>query len=185
MPPRSNERLLRELAAAISSYPRSTLQELAELVSVSKATLYRNFGTREDLILVVTASAEEAVRNIIKDIERYVDDTSSEIDMAFNAIVREHFNNKEFLMLYCHNQSDSGKEYLNLYTRSLNNFFYKWQKNKFFRMDISCTELTELFISIVYGMIESVCQKRVAEVKVEEIIRLFFFYGSINNLKNS
>ncbi|PLY35738.1 TetR/AcrR family transcriptional regulator [Pectobacterium versatile] len=183
MPPRSNEKLLKELAAAISSHPRATLQELAELVSVSKATLYRNFGTREELVLAVITVAEDAVKDIIQDIEKYVADSSLEVGIVFNAIVREHFNNKEFLMLYCHNQSDAGKAYLNLYTQSLNDFFHKWQKNNFFRVDISCTELTELFISIVYGMIESVCQKRVAEVKVEEIIRLFFFHGSINNLK--
>lgn len=46
----TDERLLKALADAIVVHPLATLKELAEAAGVSKATLHRFCGTRDNLV---------------------------------------------------------------------------------------------------------------------------------------
>lgn len=45
-----DERVLAALALALVDKPRATLQELAQAIGISKATLYRFSRTREELV---------------------------------------------------------------------------------------------------------------------------------------
>ena len=57
----NEEQLLKHLAVAIVEKPRSTIKELAESVEISKATLHRFCGTRENLQQILTEKSSETL----------------------------------------------------------------------------------------------------------------------------
>lgn len=56
-----DERLLKALAHAIVVHPRATLKELAETAGVSKATLHRFCGTRDNLVTMLENHGEQVL----------------------------------------------------------------------------------------------------------------------------
>lgn len=63
---RNNNQLLAALAQAMLIQPRATLQELAQAVGISKATLYRFCRTREELEERLVSYGTELISAAIK-----------------------------------------------------------------------------------------------------------------------
>ncbi|SIP54988.1 hypothetical protein PERCYII10_4766 [Pseudomonas aeruginosa] len=61
-----DERLIKALAVAIVDRPRATLKELAEAAGVSKATLHRFCGTRDNLVQMLEDHGETVLNQIIQ-----------------------------------------------------------------------------------------------------------------------
>ncbi len=59
-----DERLIKALAVAIVDHPRATLKELAEAAGVSKATLHRFCGTRDNLVQMLEGHGETVLNQI-------------------------------------------------------------------------------------------------------------------------
>ena len=58
----ADSKLLKLLAVAIIESPRATLQELAESVGISKATLHRCYGTRDNLEKLLLEKSGRSIR---------------------------------------------------------------------------------------------------------------------------
>ncbi len=62
-----DERLLKALAHAIVVHPRATLKELAETAGISKATLHRFCGTRDNLVDMLEKHGERVLNQVIEE----------------------------------------------------------------------------------------------------------------------
>lgn len=85
-----DERLIKALAVAIVDRPRATLKELAEAAGVSKATLHRFCGTRDNLVQMLEDHGETVLNQIIQacDLEH------AEPLEALQRLIKEHLTHR-------------------------------------------------------------------------------------------
>ncbi|WP_319403787.1 winged helix-turn-helix transcriptional regulator [uncultured Anaeromusa sp.] len=173
----NEEQLLKQLAATIVEKPRSTIKELAESVGISKATLHRFCGTRENLQQILTEKSRESLDSIIKvaqkDYQSYQD--------GIRHLVNIHYENKEYLIFTCGMHSSIENAYWVPYMKAIDSFFLNGQKKGAFKIDFNVAVLSELFISVICGMIDAEKRKRIASNGIEEVLEKFFLYGALED----
>lgn len=170
----TDDKLLKQLAVAVVDHPRSTLKELAEAVGISKATLHRFCGTRENLEVLLMQKSIESMQDIIKMAAMEYDDYVSGI----RSLIHAFYTSKEFLRYGNTYQNCVTIEHCNDYARAVDSFFLRGQKQGVFRIDISVPALTDLFFSVIYGGIDSERRGRVASSYILETIEDFFLHGA-------
>lgn len=134
-----DERLIKALAVAIVDRPRATLKELAEAAGVSKATLHRFCGTRDNLVQMLEDHGETVLNQIIQacDLEH------AEPLEALQRLIKEHLTHRELLVFLVfqyrpdfldpHGEGARWQSYL----EALDAFFLRGQQKGVFRIDIS------------------------------------------------
>ena len=142
-----DNKLLKNLSVAIVDNPRGTTKELAEAIGISKATLHRIYGTRENMENILMEKASNAVKSII---------SITEIDFVdykegIKILLKAHYENKEFLTFVCGYQLGVEDEYWNDYFKALDSFFLKGQKSGVFKIDFSVPALTEILYQAFLG----------------------------------
>lgn len=159
-----DERLIKALAVAIVDRPRATLKELAEAAGVSKATLHRFCGTRDNLVQMLEDHGETVLNQIIQacDLEH------AEPLEALQRLIKEHLTHRELLVFLVfqyrpdfldpHGEGARWQSYL----EALDAFFLRGQQKGVFRIDITAAVFTELFITLVYGMVDAERRGRAA-----------------------
>lgn len=174
-----DDRLLRSLADAMGTHPRSTLKELAELAGVSKATLHRFCGTRERLIEMLMSHASEVLRTII---EQACLSSGSAIECV-QRLIRAHLEQRQtlrFLMFQIQpdmlEDSEEGGQW-RPYFDALDAFFLRGQEAGVFRIDVSACAMTEMFTGCVWSVIDAERRGRIARASCAMVIETFFFQG--------
>lgn len=180
-----DERLIKALAVAIVDRPRATLKELAEAAGVSKATLHRFCGTRDNLVQMLEDHGETVLNQIIQacDLEH------AEPLEALQRLIKEHLTHRELLCWYswysstartsstrtakAHAGSPTWKE-------ALDAFFLRGQQKGVFRIDITAAVFTELFITLVYGMVDAERRGRAASSNSAHTLEQMFLHGASN-----
>lgn len=134
-----DERLIKALAVAIVDRPRATLKELAEAAGVSKATLHRFCGTRDNLVQMLEDHGETVLNQIIQacDLEH------AEPLEALQRLIKEHLTHRELLVFLVfqyrpdfldpHGEGARWQSYL----EALDAFFLRGQQKGVFRIDIT------------------------------------------------
>ncbi|EKA40492.1 TetR/AcrR family transcriptional regulator [Pseudomonas aeruginosa] len=142
-----DERLIKALAVAIVDHPRATLKELAEAAGVSKATLHRFCGTRDNLVQMLEGHGETVLNQIIQacDLEH------AEPLEALQRLIKEHLTHRELLV------------------------FLVFQ----YRPDFLDPH-TELFITLVYGMVDAERRGRAASSNSAHTLEQMFLHGASN-----
>jgi TetR/AcrR family transcriptional repressor of mexCD-oprJ operon len=69
-------------------------------------------------------------------------------------------------------------KYWDSYISALDGFFLKGQKEGFFRLEMSSQMLTELFVSMICGMIDAEHRNRVASAGMVDRMAEFFLEGA-------
>lgn len=133
-----DERLIKALAVAIVDHPRATLKELAEAAGVSKATLHRFCGTRDNLVQMLEGHGETVLNQIIQacDLEH------AEPLEALQRLIKEHLTHRELLVFLVfqyrpdfldpHGEGARWQSYL----EALDAFFLRGQQKGVFRIDV-------------------------------------------------
>ncbi|HEJ4414253.1 TPA: efflux pump transcriptional repressor NfxB, partial [Pseudomonas aeruginosa] len=139
-----DERLIKALAVAIVDRPRATLKELAEAAGVSKATLHRFCGTRDNLVQMLEDHGETVLNQIIQacDLEH------AEPLEALQRLIKEHLTHRELLVFLVfqyrpdfldpHGEGARWQSYL----EALDAFFLRGQQKGVFRIDITAAVFT-------------------------------------------
>lgn len=171
-----DNKLLKNLSVAIVDNPRGTTKELAEAIGISKATLHRIYGTRENMENILMEKASNAVKSII---------SITEIDFVdykegIKILLKAHYENKEFLTFVCGYQLGVEDEYWNDYFKALDSFFLKGQKSGVFKIDFSVPALTEIFVASFSGMMEAERKGRVGSSYMLDNLENLLLYGLIN-----
>jgi TetR/AcrR family transcriptional repressor of mexCD-oprJ operon len=174
-----DEQLLKSLTLAVANRPRATMKELAQQAGVSKATLHRYCGTRENL----TAKLEEHAEGTLKLIIDNADLQHLEPLEALRRLIREHLAHRELLaFLMAQYRPDfldleqGGRRWL-FYLEALDGFFLRGQQAGLFRIDITAAIFTELFISLVYGLVDAELRGRAAHADSARTLERMFLNG--------
>lgn len=182
MPPSvTDERLLKALASSFVIHPRATLKELAETAGVSKATLHRFCGTRENLVKMLNAYGELILKQTVSAAQL----EHGEPLAALHELIVEHLKQREileFLIFQYRPDTFSDAEqnrHWREYAEALDAFFLRGQQNGDFRIDISAAVFTEMFISMIYGIVDAERRGRAASATSVQALEQLFLHGAI------
>lgn len=171
-------RLLASLAEALVTQPRATLQELAQAVGISKASLYRFCRTREQLVewlvLYSTRTISEMLETAGLDSEPPTD--------VLKHLIDQHLSHRElstFLEYYWREGDPDLERQRKQWQRLMDAFFLRGQREGVFRIDISAAALSELWIATMVGLSAAERRGRVARVGLSAIIRSAFLHGTL------
>lgn len=168
--------LLKKLAYNMIKSPRATLKELAIMSDISKATLYRIYGTRENLEKILFEKGNQISEDIVAIVNKeYIDYTE-----GLKSIIQMHFHGYEFIYLLCSFPCEADEQYqleYDIYLKALDNFFLRGQEKGNFRIDLNASFLTEIFVSGIFGLLDAQTRGRIAKMEIEEHFLLFFLNG--------
>lgn len=170
-----DHRILPALALALVDQPRATLQELANAIGISKTTLYRFCHTRQQLI-------ERLMSHSAETFQRAIQASSLESGPPQEALVRlidNHLAHRELTIFLLHYWWQSGLADTHEYAwqEPLDAFFLRGQQQGVFRIDIAAPTLTELWSSILVGLVDAERRGRVARVGLATLIENAFLKG--------
>jgi TetR/AcrR family transcriptional repressor of mexCD-oprJ operon len=171
-----DEQLLKKLTAAVAADPRSTTQELAQAAGISRATFNRFCGSREKLMEMIAQQAESTLREIIRIAQEPVERES--YPAALQQLIAAHTERQEYLIFCCSAQNSLNNAFWNEYLNAMDKFFLGGQKAGVFRVDIPYQTLSELFVSVISGMIDAQSRGRVAAFGMENVMASFFLNGA-------
>ena len=177
-----DEHLLKTLTVAVVSRPRATMKELAQLAGVSKATLHRYCGTRENLGQRLEEYAGGTLNLIIQSAGlQHLEPLD-----ALRRLIREHLGHRELLaFLMAQYRPDfldfeRGDTRWKFYLEALDGFFLRGQQKGFFRIDITAAIFTELFITLVYGLVDAEQRGRAANADSARTLEQMFLHGALS-----
>jgi len=175
-----DERLIKALALAIVDRPRATLKELAESAGVSKATLHRFCGTRDNLVQIMEGYGETVLNRIIE----ATDLQHGEPLEALRSLITEHLAHREMLMflLFQYHPDTLGLngegEGLQTYVQALDAFFLRAQQLGALRIDITAAVFSELFLTMIFGMVDAERRGRAASANSVNVLEQMFLHGA-------
>jgi TetR/AcrR family transcriptional repressor of mexCD-oprJ operon len=177
MAEKDDHKLLTALAAALVKKPRSSLQELAAAVGVSKATLYRFSATREQLIERLLNYGISLIGDNI---------TSSGLDKAppleaLRTLTAKSLEIPEitsFMVNYWELDWEPGITVSSEWDVTLDAFFLRGQQEGIFRIDFPAAALTELWVSILTGLLDAEQRGRIAKVGLLDMMERAFLQGA-------
>lgn len=153
-----NELLLKKLALAMATHPRDTFTELATIVGVSKATLHRIYGTRNDLEKLLLQQSDTIIQGIIRlansDFNDYID--------GLNQLIAAFYDNKELFRWLFLGTCTASEEYVDAYFSGLEGFFTRGQRRGTFRVELNADFLTTMFSSGIVALIDAELMGRIA-----------------------
>ncbi len=85
---------------------------------------------------------------------------------------------KNILFLHVRMHSSIENEYWDSYMKAIDSFFLNGQKTDTLKIDFNVSVLSELFISVICGMIDVEGRKRIASNGIE-VLAKFFLYGAL------
>lgn len=171
-----DNQLLKMLAVSIVDNPRSTIKDLAESVGISKATLHRYCGTRENLDLMLHDKVYETLGNLIQVAEMESEDYLS----GLKKLTEAHYDNKEYLRYMYIIQVCEEEEFWQSYFKAIDTFFLKGQKAGIFNIEFGVSILSEIYVSAICGLIDAERRGRVASNGIEAIFEKLFLFGALD-----
>lgn len=172
-----DSRILSALALALVDHPRATLQELAQAVGISKATLYRFSRTREQLIQRLATQSYHAMGQAIDQSDLETDPPAE----ALHKLIANHLQYRELAAFLTHFWNDASRELSDLvvdeWDRKLDAFFLRGQQAGIFRIDVTAATLSELFISVLIGLVDAERRGRVARAGLAGVVESTFLRG--------
>lgn len=178
--PAADERQLKALAIAIVDHPRATFKEIAQAAGVSKATLNRFCGTCDNLIEILLNHGSVVINRVIAD----ADLAEAAPLEALHCLIDDHLTHRELLAFLAfqwrpdtHDLNAGGNRWLP-YSDALDGFFLRGQREGVFRIDIAAPVLTEIFASLIFGLVDAERRGRVARSGMTVLIEQFFLKGA-------
>ncbi|MBO4123192.1 TetR/AcrR family transcriptional regulator [Cupriavidus gilardii] len=173
-----NSRLLAALALALVDQPRGTLQDLAKAVGISKATLYRFCRTRDQLISRLIDHCVRVLAEVIQ--SAGLDDPSPLAALRrLNANMVEQREVAAFLIYYWREVvSGVSSDWQTDWEGKLDAFFLRGQQQGVFRIDITAQALTEIWASVLIGLLDGERRGRIARAGLAGLAERAFLQGA-------
>ncbi|WP_248281386.1 TetR/AcrR family transcriptional regulator [Azoarcus sp. TTM-91] len=167
---------LNALALALISTPRANLQELAKAAGISKATLYRMFRTREELIARLSQRAMAAIAGVLESAGL----ETAPPEEALRRLIEKHLEHRELTIFLWYYWKDAPIDTAaaESWDAAMDAFFLRGQQMGVFRIDISAQALTEVLICTIGGLIDAERRGRVARLGQAAAIESIFLDGA-------
>lgn len=162
------EELLKKLAMALVMNPGSTMQELAESASISKASLHRIYSKRENLEAVIV----RRMRDVFAEIRTTIQKPHTDYIKDLRELVAIHCHNSTYVLFIGRDdffEMIQGEEW-DAYYSDLETFFREGQERGILTLDLAAGVIGDVFISLVTGILESRLWGHLAERDMEKTI---------------
>lgn len=171
-------KLLAALALALLDDPKANLQELARAIGISKATLYRFCPTRDQLIDRLIGHAADTLGRAMRaaDLERF---EPLEALRRLTAHCQDHQTLLLFLMYFWRSDISVVGQIESEWVTSMDAFFLRGQQSGVFRIDITAAAMTELWLSMVVGLLDAERRGRIARTGLATMLEQAFLYGTL------
>lgn len=173
------DRLIDDLALVIALHPKASLKEIAEMAGVSKATLYRFAGSREDIISKLECHCITIFEQTVADEEL----AHGEPIEAMRALISNYLTHNELLLyisLHCREDqiaSISNTGSWKSYWSKLDAFFLRCQLLGIIRIDIPAPVCSEMFINIILAVTQAERSGRTAVQESAALVEKLFMNG--------
>lgn len=172
--------LLKALAVALVDHPRGTLHDIAQSAGVSKATLGRRFGTRDNLVKMLVDYGTGVITQILRDLDL----KNAPVDDVLRPLIESHFAHREYVAFLTHQWhvdsmiSTEANAAWGAYQDGMDAFFLRGQREGIFRIDISAPVLMELFSSAITGLVDAERRGRLGRSGMTSQLEQFFLLGA-------
>lgn len=169
--------LMRSLAVAMVQQPRGSLQELAQAVGISKATLYRFSRTREDLLAKLMTHCLQLQQGVVSELRE------APVRASLTTMVQTYVAEKEFtsfLSAYWVALEDPNHPEIAQWEgclEAMDQFFLRGQREGIFRVDTPAPALTDVFLSTIAGLIDAERRGRIARVGLADVVERLILEG--------
>lgn len=162
------DELVERLADALADNPGCTMKELAEAVGISKASLHRIYTNKENICQILV----DKERQIFADIQVVLQRTDSDWLADLQEIIGLLADNGPFVRCM-------GRETLPVQLteeewdhidQKLTGFFRKGREAGLLQGDFSSTDMNDIFIGLITGLIESMGMRQSSPGKVKRIV---------------
>lgn len=169
-----DSKTLASLAMGLVEHPRASLQELAKAIGISKASLYRFSHTREALISRLTTHSIGVLNNAIKGAGLETVEPLEGLK-KLTSISLEHRELSAFLTYYWREgvETDPFES-----EATLDAFFLRGQQLGAFRIDVPAAALTEIWFSVLIGLMDGERRGRVARAGLANLVESVFLIGA-------
>lgn len=175
---RSREKLLLNLVNSLSDHPRASMEQLAGMAGISRATLCRHFSSRDEMLL---AMAEAALSSAELAFERARPSEGS-AEQAIRRLIEELLPIAE-LYAYVGQQEhiDKGVEARAQPLReSFIALFHQWQASGELRIDLPAPWLVESMSSLLRGAAAMIRSGRLARHDAVKHVFTLLWRGMAN-----
>ncbi|WP_165837356.1 TetR/AcrR family transcriptional regulator [Pseudomonas sp. CC120222-01a] len=147
-------KLVNALYAAVALRPRASMGELAVLAGISRATLHRYCGTRDNLDCQLEQHAKGTLMQILDNSGMLA---GKEPLAALRQLIHAHLAQGELIAFLASRYPVhmSLQHDLRFYVERLDALFFSGQRQGVFRADVSAPLLTEMFVSLLHGMVDA------------------------------
>lgn len=177
-------KLANRLALSLSQKPRANLQQLATMVGISKATLYRIVPTRELLVATLLRQAEQHIADSLN----MADLSATGYLETLSRFIKSILIKKELYILWSTSLwMDLGNDHTpHVYspdatclTKPLEAFFLKGQQAGIFRIDMPAAWLAKTLDYLICAAAESSLRGEIASLKSFELVEKMFIAGAV------
>lgn len=151
---------IRRVALGFINNPGATLDEIASSVGKSRTSIHRSFGSRDKLLKNLADHAEVAIVELLGLVS--VDKSP---ELLLPEIAAGFHDNWEFIEFLYMAGSECGEEVCQVWSRlfcAMDDFFLRGQKRGVFRIDVTSSVLTEIFVSTTCGLFSAERRGRIA-----------------------
>jgi TetR/AcrR family transcriptional regulator, mexCD-oprJ operon repressor len=180
----SHEHLIHDLSLALALTPRASLEGLSKRVGTSKASLYRLYGSRDQLVHAVNQHCALIFQRLIINAEL----TNCDPLTGMRSLISSHIAHGKqltyFLLQSRKHQSDPAQqeEEWSYYWSELDNFFLRCQIQGCLRINIAAPEISELFTSLLFSVIQSERKGFIAPKDSAKIAENLFMHGATQKI---
>lgn len=168
--------LIRRIALGVVNNPAATLDGIATMAGISRSSIYRMFGSRDNLYKVLTDSADAVMIRLLRLLS--TDKCPGELLPEIASAVYENWELIAYLYMA---QPKCGEEGYQVWTRfccAMDSYFLRGQKLGVFRIDITASTFTEIFFSMTCGLFTAERRGRVARKDCLPWMIEVFFRGT-------
>lgn len=179
MAAKNQEDMLRKLAVAFVDQPRATLQDLAQLVGVSKATLYRFCPTREELLRRIFEHTFTVHDRITKECLSSTDPVLEVIArmVSMNIEEREFTSFASFYWSQLHDPDDLETDAWNEWQQQMDAFFLRGQREGVIRLDVPTSAFSDFFFYSLTALIDAERRGRFGRQTLQDIAMKLLLTG--------
>ncbi len=170
----SEDRYLPAVARAMVYHPNGNLQDLAKAIGVSKATLYRFCKTRAEL-----------VDRVVSYVGRFCIQAIHNANLAdvhpaqgLHNLIANHLEGKDLILFMVYHWrpeylSETHHDHVWIQHEKLTDaFFLQGQEMGVFRLDMSAATMTELFYSLIAGLVDAEHRGRIPRSELAALLEM-------------
>lgn len=162
------EELLAKLAGALADNPGSTMKELAEATGISKASLHRIYTNKENICTLIVQKNKNIFQQLCAIMQEAEPDWLGALQASIDLLV----DNSPFVRCLGRDifWTDVMEAVWEVFDQEITKFFCKGKEAGIVKSDFSSTDMNDLFIGLVTGMIESMSMRQSSPQTVKRIV---------------